>query len=229
MDIAINILSFIGGMLGLYLTAYVKVKGKNKALIEDLKSLEDEKQRVIAKYRAETEEVKKQHILDIEKRKFQYEDKRKQFTKYFALLDEFHKKSNTVFIEKFQPILSEFLSGYLVENEAEKKIAFDKYNESVQALVFEINEEQIKLNSEQNSIRLIASQEVDELLDRLGGAVKTATEFSGDMLRFMATPEFLVDQSLISPFQEKLAVIGSEVQEFHSKLKEQMKTELNEI
>jgi len=229
MDVIISILSFLGGMLVLYLTAYVKVKGKNKALIEDVEKLEDEKQKIIAKYRAETEEIKKQHTLDIEKRKFQYEDKRKQFSKYFSLLDEFHGKCNSVFLERFQPIITEFLSGYLVDDEQVKNETIVKYNKDVQALVFELNEEHLKLKSEQNSIRLIASPDVDKLLDKLEIAVKTATDLSTEMLRFMSTPEFWADQSLILPYQEKLAVSGNEVQEAHNSLKEQMKIELNEI
>jgi hypothetical protein len=116
-DVIINILSFGFGALVIYLTAYLKVKGKNKGLIEDISKLENEKQKIIAKYRVETEEVKKQHSLDIEKRKFQYEDKRAQFSKYFSLLDEFHSKCNAVFLDKFQPIMTEFLSGYLEEDE----------------------------------------------------------------------------------------------------------------
>jgi len=229
MDVIINTISFLGGMLVLYITAYVKVKGKNKALMEDVEKLEDEKQKIIAKYRAETEGIKKLHTLDVEKRKFQYEDKRKQFTKYFSLLDEFHGKSNSVFVEKFQPIITEFLSGYLVDDEVVKNEAAVKYNESVQTLVFDLNEEHLKLKSEQNSIRLIASPEVDELLDKLEIAVKAATDLSTDMLRFMSTPEFWSEQSLILPYQEKLTVSGNEVQAFHDRLKAQMKTELNEI
>jgi len=229
MDVIINTISFLGGMLVLYITAYVKVKGKNKALMEDVEKLEDEKQKIIAKYRAETEGIKKLHRLDVEKRKFQYEDKRKQFTKYFSLLDEFHGKSNSVFVEKFQPIITEFLSGYLVDDEVVKNEAAVKYNESVQTLVFDLNEEHLKLKSEQNSIRLIASPEVDELLDKLEIAVKAATDLSTDMLRFMSTPEFWSEQSLILPYQEKLTVSGNEVQAFHDRLKAQMKTELNEI
>lgn len=229
MDVIVNILCFGAGALSIYLTAYLKVKGKNKALIEDNQKLEEEKQKIIAKYRAETEEIKKQHSLDIEKRKYQYEDKRAQFSKYFALLDEFHGKCNSIFLEKFQPIMTEFLSGYLEEDESVKNQAIVKYNKDVQALVFELNEEHLKVKSEQNSIRLIASSEVDTLLDNLETAVKNATDSSTEVLRVMSTPEFWADQSIIAPYQEKSANYGLEVQSTHSALKEQMKLELNEI
>jgi threonine/homoserine/homoserine lactone efflux protein len=63
-EITINILSFIGGMFFLYLTAHTKSKSKskskskNKALLKDIKSLEGEEQKVIAKYRTDTENIK---------------------------------------------------------------------------------------------------------------------------------------------------------------------------
>ncbi|WP_299010978.1 hypothetical protein [uncultured Shewanella sp.] len=229
MDVIINIVCLIIGGLSVYFTAYLKVKGKNKGLIEDINKLEDEKQKVIAKYRAETEEIKKQHSLDIEKRKYQYEDKRLQFSKYFSLLDEFHSKCNAIFLEKFQPIMAEFLAGYLEDDESIKNKAIVKYNEDVQALVFELNEEHLKIKSEQNSIRLISSPEVDTLLDNLEVAVKNATNSSTEMLKVMATQEFWADQTIITPYQETLTVHGQEVQKSHNVLKEQMKVELNEI
>lgn len=228
MDVISNILFFVLGALSIYLTAYLKVKGKNRALIEDNRQLEEDKQKIVAKYRAETEEIKKQHSLDIEKRKYQYEDKRLQFSKYFALLDEFHGKCNSIFLEKFQPIMTEFLSGCLNEEEVKNR-AIVKYNQDVQALVFELNEEHLKVKTEQNSIRLIASEKVDVLLDKLEVAVKNATDASTEMLRFMSTQEFWADQSLIVPYQEKATIFGQDVQRFHNALKEQMKQELKEI
>ncbi|MEP4891518.1 MAG: hypothetical protein ABJV04_15950 [Aliiglaciecola sp.] len=224
-----NILFFVLGALAIYLTAYLKVKGKNRALIEDNRQLEEDKQKIVAKYRAETEEIKKQHSLDIEKRKYQYEEKRLQFSKYFALLDEFHGKCNSIFLEKFQPIMTEFLSDCLNEDEVIKNQAIVKYNQDVQALVFELNEEHLKVKTEQNSIRLIASEKVDVLLDKLEVAVKNATDASTEMLRFMSTQEFWADQSLIVPYQEKATLFGQDVQRCHNALKEQMKQELKEI
>jgi hypothetical protein len=228
MDVLLNILCFVFGGLSIYLTAYLKVKGKNRALIEDNRNLEEDKQKIVAKYRAETEKIKKQHSLDIEKRKYQYEDKRLQFSKYFALLDEFHGKCNSIFVEKFQPIMTNVLSACLEDDETVKNQAVVKYLQDVQALLFELNEEHLKVKTEQNSIRLIASKKVDTLLDKLEVAVKNTTDVSTEMLRFMATQEFWLDQSLITPYQEKATIFGLELQSCHNTLKEQMKRELNE-
>jgi hypothetical protein len=229
MDVIYYILSCFGGALILYLTAYTKVKGKNQALKEDVQKLENEKQKIIAKYRAETEEIKKQHTLDVEKRKYKYEIKRAEFSKYFALLDEFHNKCNSVFLEQFKPIITEFYSGFLSDDPEIKHQSTIKYNDDVQSLIFELHEEHIKVKTEQNSIRLIASKEVDNLLDALETSVKLATDLSTNMLKFMTTDEFWADQSLVAPLQEQLTVAGNEVLNLHLKLREQMKLELNEI
>ncbi len=125
--------------------------------------------------------------------------------------------------------MTEFLSGYLEEDESIKNNAIVKYNEDIQALVFELNEEHLKVKSEQNSIRLIASAKVDELLDKLEVAVKNATDSSTEMLKVMSTQEFWADQTIIEPYQEKLGVHGQEAQKSQDYLKEQMKFELNEI
>ena len=136
---------------------------------------------------------------------------------------------NSVFLEKFQPIIAELLSSSLTDNEQVKIEAMVKYNEDIQSLVFELSEEHLKIKTEQNSIRLIASTEVDGLLDNLEISVKTATDLTIEMLRVMASPEFFEDQNLILPYQDKLAVFGSKAQEAHHELREQMKVELNEI
>ncbi|TFH89451.1 hypothetical protein [Vibrio ouci] len=229
MDLAINIVCFGAGALSIYLTAYLKIKGKNKAILEDNHKLEEEKQQVIAKYRAETEELKKRHALDIEKRKFQYEDKRAQFSKYFSLLDEFNNKHNSVFLERFQPMMKNLLSGYLIKEESLRRQALINFNEDVQALVFELNEDHLKVKTEQNSIRLITSSKMDTLLDELEVAVKNATDSSAEILNVMSTSEFWVDQTIIKPYQEKLTTFGLAVQSSRDALKEQMKLELNEI
>lgn len=237
MEVIINILSFIAGMFLLYLTAYTQAKSKNKALLEDIKNLEDEKQKVIAKYRAETEDIKKQHSLDIEKRKFQYEAKLVQFTKYFKLLDEFNGKCNSVFIKKFQDAMTEFYTPHLADIEAKEENenlellnrGNAKFIQDIQSVFFELSEEQLKINHEANSIRLISSHEVDLLLNDLELAVKLATAQTSELLKFMATQEFKDNQSLLAPFQEKQAKLGQSVTDGRNKLRAQMKAELNEI
>ncbi len=224
-EISIAIVNFLLGFLVFYLTAYSKTKGKNKALKEDISKLEDEKQKIIAKYQAETESIKKQHTLDIEKRKFQYEDKRIQFQKYFSILDQFHAKSNKIFTERLAPLMNEFMASSSATDDESNKA----FNSGIQSLFNELYEEQIKISSETNSIRLISSPEIDELLVKLESAIKASTDDASNMLKFMATPEFMSDQTLLSPHQQKAEKSGASVLEYHKELRNRMKYELNEI
>jgi len=216
-------------MLSLYLTAYTKAKGKNHALKEDISKLEDEKQRTIAKYRDETEELKKQHSLEIEKRKYQYEDKRTQFTKYFSVFDQFQNKGHKLFTGRFTPIFSEYMAVCMEDDVEKQNIANIEFNHGIQSLFNELYDEQIKISNETNSIRLISSPDVDKLLDELESAVKLSTNQAGEMIKFMATPEFMNDQALIVPYQTEAEELGVLVLQCRDKLRNQMKLELNEI
>ncbi|MGF1851123.1 hypothetical protein L4C44_04425 [Vibrio satsumensis] len=222
-------LAFLIGALSLYFTAYTKAKGVNKALKEDIESLETLKQQIVAKHTNELESIKKQHQLDIEKRKFKYEDKRAQFSKYFRLIDEFNSKCNSVFVERFPQMNQRLLAGQIsgCQDTANKSLL--DFNHEIMLLFNELNEEQIKVNTESNSIRLIASPEVDALLDSFSEKIKQSYEDSVAMLKFMGTPEFILDKSLVKPLQEQLVSSGAQVLRAREALKQQMKFELDEI
>lgn len=228
-EISIAIVSFVLGFLSIYLTAYSKTKGRNRALSEDVSRLEDEKQRIIAKYRDETEELKKQHALDIEKRKYQYEEKRVQFTKFFSMLDEYHGKSHKLFTERFSPIMNQFRASYLQDDKESQNRAIAVFNAGIQSLFNELYQEHIRITNETNSIRLISSPEIDELLDKLESAVKKSTDDAAEVMSFMATPQFWADQTRIAPYQRRAEESGKSVLKCRDDLRKRMKHELNEI
>jgi len=227
-EIAPLILSFFLGMCVLYLTAYSKARGKSKALQEAVSRLEDENQKLLAKYITEKEKnelprrkqrnvvlikVKKQwdvsstetikpRVVDKEKRDCQYDEKRQQFVNYFTLLDEFHRKNNEIFTLQFHPILNRFLSSNPVKDETDRNSAILEFNREVQALFNQLYEEQQKVNSETDSIRSFSSDTLDKLLDKLESAVMHSTDDAAEVLKFMATPELWADQSLAAPLQK---------------------------
>jgi hypothetical protein len=108
-----SILSFLAGAGFLYLTAYTKQRGQNRALREDISNLENEKLKIAAKYNAELEEIKKGNTLEIEVRKHKYEEKRKQFSKFFEVLDKFHERSNSALQEDFFPVIEKFMVNHI--------------------------------------------------------------------------------------------------------------------
>jgi hypothetical protein len=223
------IISFLLGALSIYLTAYAKEKGKNKALKEDVFELENEKQKILAKFQTEMEEIKKQHSLDVKKREFKYIDKREQFSKYFALLEGFHSKTNAMIADSFQPIIGEFLVAFMNGTQDEQNIAIHNFSNSVHVLSQELNSELLKLKTETHGVRLISSDELDLLLNELEMAVTKSTNDATAMTQFMSKPEFWADQTLLKPYEEQNAKSGKQVAKIYEKVKLQMKAELNII
>lgn len=229
MDILNLLISFLIGMAVIYFTAYTKAKGKNKALKEDVEKLEEDKQRIAAKYRAETEQLKKQHSLDIEKRKYQYDEKRNQFSKFFTFLDNFNNKCNSVYGERFMPVMSEFLNSYTNGDEEEQSQATAKYNEEVQKIYWDLHEEYLRVKTETNSIRLISSPEIDSLLNNLETLIQTANAQSQKILDIMTKPEFWANVTIIYPYMAESEKIGKDIVGCREDIKNQMKAELELI
>ena len=225
MGILFNIFFFIAGATLIYVAAYLRVKERNKELVGNIKKLENDKKQVLTRFIDEIEKNKQEHANDLEKKKFQYEDKRIQFSKYFALLSIFHEKANTLCTDKIQLLLNELVS----DDETTKYKKIEKYNHDTQVLVADLKEEHGKVRAEQNNMRLIASAEVDSLLDELNAAVESTIEASTQMQMAMRTDDFLNNQSLIKPYQKNLFSHGQVIQNIHTALKDQMKLELNEI
>ena len=248
------ILSFLLGMCVLYFTAYSKAKSKNRALQEAVSRLEDEKQKVLAKYVTEKEkselprrkqrgfvsaeiknqweippaEIEKPLAVGIKKRECPYDEKRQQFVNYCTLLDEFHRKNNAIFTLQFHPIMNRFLVSNSVEDEIARGRAILEFNREVQALFNQLYEEQQKVNSETDSIRSFSSDTLDELLDKLESAVKKSTDDAAEVLTFMATPELLADQSLAAPLQKAENSV-QKVLSCRNAVRSRMKVELDGI
>ena len=63
------------GLIAFYAKTYTQERAKRKALIRTNKRLIEE-----------TESIKKEHQLDISKRRYQYESKKEQYLKFYKLI-----------------------------------------------------------------------------------------------------------------------------------------------
>src|SRR5690554_4880721 len=137
----IEILLLVLGYLFGFVTSYLKERVKNKALLADINALEEEK---------------KIHHLDIEKRKYKYEDKRAQFTKYFNLIDNMAVVSNEELITKFLPLITTYQEEFLGANEDRDKevAALNKFSKGIGEFTFKSNDNIMRIRTETNGIRL---------------------------------------------------------------------------
>lgn len=157
-QLSVWLILLIISMSFLYLKTYIGEKAKNKALLKDKLNLT-----------RQIECLKKEHELEIAKRKYQYESKKDQYINFFQMLDSFSGKQNIKTVENITPIINDFYSAFLraTNNSEEQYKASSLFMERIQNLMNENNTEFIRLKQETNTIRLIASDEVISLLNDL--------------------------------------------------------------
>ena len=214
------ILGAIGSFISGYLISYFKEKGKNKALLGDIKRLTEEKERIISDYK-----------LDIEKRKYKYESKKEQYFKYFNLIDEFGKSGNDSFYRDFFPIVDTFNKDFLSANgDKERELeVLNNFTSSLNPMLSKSNENLVRLRAETKTIRLIANDKVQGYLDKLDQLYDISFERSADMLRSMGNNIISNNQALIDKQNQDLQSLGSMINEVHEQLVIAIKKELDEI
>lgn len=118
-----------------YLKTYLGQKAKNKALSNDKLNLTKQ-----------IEYLKKEHELEIAKRKYQYESKKEQYINFFKMLDSFSGKQSIKIIENITPIINDFYSNFLsaTDNPKEQDKVYSLFMERIQSLMYENNTEFIR-------------------------------------------------------------------------------------
>lgn len=208
------------GLIFLYLKTYVSQKAKNKALKNDNLSLTQQ-----------IENIKKAHELDIAKRKYQYESKKEQYIKFFQFIDSFTGKQNLYCVDKMTPIITEFYAGFLAttEDNTEQNKVCTAYMERVQNLMNENNTELMKVKQETNTIRLIASQEVIELLDLMERTYDNMFNTSSQIINMLPNNIMTNNQTMLQKHIEILTEISQSFLNIKNNLIQQMRNDLNEI
>jgi hypothetical protein len=165
---AINLLlSASLGAFIIYITAYLKEKGKNRSLKEDLSKLEHKKQEIITKYTKEIEEVKKEHLLDVEKKKHKYQSKKEQYFIFMENLDKFNGTSTGVLTEELSQIMMSYYASYHnVSNSSSDKLTREFNEKSLQA-INKLKAQRVKLYSQLNALKLVANKKITSILEAL--------------------------------------------------------------
>lgn len=181
----------------------------------------------------ETESIKKEHQLDISKRKYQYESKKEQYINFFKLLDNFTNEATLRNQSELIPILEEFNKNYLsaatLRNKQKENIAVTVMSKKIQKLTFDSYSELTKLKQETNTVRLIASDEILDKLNLLELSYDKLMEQSNKMMSDL--PELMLtgNQEKIKIQQNELELKGKVTQKINEEIIKLMRKELNEI
>ena len=219
---------FLGGCLSGFFIAYSKKKGENRALLEDIRKLEQEKRSVETDFIIKIEEVKKQHNLEFERRKYQYEEKSRVYSDFCSELDRYQSKGQIILKEQAVPMISQFLQSLEASNGSENlaRTSFSEYFSNVLLLCNELSLAFIEMKNQTNKLRLVTSEDTDILLTNLTDNLQKLNDISIDMMKFIATPEGMLDPNKQQQYTEYLIALGDENQVIRSNLIQQMKIEL---
>lgn len=223
-------------ILGLFIIAlksYFTEKGKLKAQISENKKLVAQTEKIKSKFSKELEELKKEHQLDISKRRYQYESKKEQYIKFFKLLEEFSNENNFKTQENFLPILDEFNRNYLkaisLNNKKNETNAISVFSKKIQKLMFDSNQDLIRIKQETNTIRIIASDEILKKLDLLTLAYDKSMEAANKSMNELLPLMLSNNQIKMQDNQRDIEIAGMIIKNITYEIIELMRKELNEI
>jgi len=210
------------GLIGLYIKTYFQERAKRKALIQTNKRLMEE-----------TETIKKEHQLDISKRRYQYESKKEQYLGFFKLLDKFTNEATLKNQSEMMPILDEFNKNYLNAatqgNKKKENLAVTVMSKKIQRLTSDSYAELTKLKQETNTIRIIASDEILQKLDLLELSYDKLMAQSDKMMSDLPKLMMVGNQSKINQQQKELELSGKVTQSIKDDIIKLMRKELNVI
>ncbi|WCM41645.1 hypothetical protein MG290_11910 [Flavobacterium sp. CBA20B-1] len=210
------------GLLILYVRTFIQESAKINALKRKNKELVEE-----------TESIKKDHQLDISKRRYQYESKKEQYLGFFKLLDNFTNEATLKNQSELMPILDEFNKNYLNAatqgNKKKENLAVTVMSKKIQKMTFDSYAELTKLKQETNTIRLIASDEILDKLNLLELSYDKLMEQSDKMMSDLPKLMLTGNQVRIELQQKELELKGKVTQSIKDDIIKLMRKELNEI
>lgn len=177
--------------------------------------------------------VKQSFDLDLERRKKVFEMKASQYEAYFRYIDAIHNRHQTDYQDVFMPIMNEFMSSYLEsssrDDEAAATAATIKFSEKISKITRDGMQELGVIESETNSLRLTASDEVATLLDEIKGIYSALFEASGKMMSDLVKITINNDQDLANRNMAQLQELGELAKAKAAELREQMRNDLKQI
>lgn len=178
-------------------------------------------------------EIKQSLDLDLQRRMKVFEMKASQYEAYFKHIDHIHNRHKTDYQDVFMPIMNKFMSSYLqasaVNDEAASTTATIEFSEQISKITYDGFLELGVIESETNSLRLTASDEVALLLDEIKEIYSAMFAASGKMMSDLVQITVYNDQELANRNQTELTLLGELAKSKSKQLREQMRIDLKMI
>lgn len=226
-------LPIVTGLCVYFIQQFFSLKIKNNLLLKNNKKLTKETESIKSNFNKELEELKKEHQLEISRRKYQYESKKEQYINFFKIMDTFTFILSEKTIAKLTPILDEFNRNFLTANTNNNKKSETKativYQKKLQKLMFESTEELRKIKGETNTIKLIASDDVLEKLEFLEHLYEKSLEDSNKIISSLSRKILAGESDSLKQDENSINLTGEIILKTKNELIFLMRKELSEI
>ncbi|WP_312392777.1 hypothetical protein [Chryseobacterium sp.] len=227
-DIYKGIFTGIGGSLIATIGVYINEKSKQRTLKKDNKKLVEETEKIKAEFTSKLEELKKDHQLEISRRKYQYEGKKDSYVSFFKMLDTFTADQNIKSQDKLKNLIHEFNRNFGDSVSSQKKASL-VFSKKINTLTIKSYEEFIKLKQETNVIKLMASDAVIEHLLLLELGYENLMNESDKMMSALPKLIMLGNEARMNELKEEIEIKGRVINNIKDELNSLMRQELNEI
>lgn len=185
------------------------------------------------RHESELIKIKQSLDLDLQRRMKVFEMKASQYEAYFRHIDSIHNRHKTDYQDIFMPIINKFMTSYLQastsNDEAAARAATIEFSEQISKITHDGFQELGVIESETNSLRLTASDEVALLLDEIKDIYSAMFTASGKMMSDLVQITINNDQELANQNQAELYRLGELAKSKSKQLREQMRIDLKQI
>ncbi len=231
-------------VIGFFKTLY-KEKAKNIALIEDVGRIEEEKQRAVHFFTLEAEKIKQihnkeieslkqqsaerlnkqrqDHEIDIQRRKYKYENKSREYHKLMDELDSFRGLNMSIIENELMPMINAFFaSDYGISNKL-----FVEANDKATAIISSVRAQEAKLFSQVNGVKLNATQEVINQLAELQVNITQSKLYLEEVIGYVFSGEFRHTKRIPDEINAKAAGLSFQTTDINKNLLAALRADLD--
>lgn len=220
----------IGGAIISGIAVSIIEKAKQRRLKKDNKRLVVETEKIKAEFNEKLEELKKDHQLDISKRKYRYESKKAAYIGFFQKLDQLNSEIASKSAVKMQEMTQKFTEVcFNARSDEEYNKGILEFQLSTQSILTESHQDINKLRHETSEIKLHASDKITEGLNKYELIYERIMNESNLLIQQMPSIILAGDSNLKTLNQQDLILQAAEAEKVKNELIKNMRQELDEI
>ncbi|MCF5727026.1 hypothetical protein K3H43_06485 [Aeromonas veronii] len=159
--------------------------------------------------------------------------KASEYAKYVTDLDSFGRKNQIEIPERMQPIFDEYIQNYLAATEVgdknKERQVIGWFSSQISSLMQEGLKDVLKLKSESNRLKLIATDEMPQTFDKLEQLTQESMDYTNEYMKNFTEIIFHQQHDKTKIYQKKAAELATEIQLQSTALMTQMRRELSDI